>query len=305
VGRGFHPSGRVIALGRLLLAAMFVVAIAIDVTQPAKAPLTTYILLGSYLGFAALAVALTWNNWWFDARLAGPAHAIDILLFTLLVFMTEGYTSPYLIFFVFLLLSAAIRWGWRETTLTAILLTVLYLGTGLLALNADGAFDIPRFLVRTAQLVIASLILIWFGANQWRSRPVIQMHELLANPSLDKSPLETALRAAMKDVGATRGAIVWRDSGRPTSHAIAFRDRERREIRPRRRMPDGCASGPFLYNVPRSRGLKRDSERSLRRIDPGDQIVATIERIGTMRVGVRAAEGTGIPVMSGASAARQ
>jgi hypothetical protein len=30
-------------------------------------------------------------------------------------------------------------------------------------------------------------------------------------------------------------------------------------------------------------------------IDPGDQIVATIERIGTMRVGVRAAEGTGIP----------
>jgi 2-keto-4-pentenoate hydratase/2-oxohepta-3-ene-1,7-dioic acid hydratase in catechol pathway len=40
-------------------------------------------------------------------------------------------------------------------------------------------------------------------------------------------------------------------------------------------------------------------------IDPGDQIVATIERIGTMRVGVRAAEGTGVPAMSGASASRQ
>ncbi len=40
-------------------------------------------------------------------------------------------------------------------------------------------------------------------------------------------------------------------------------------------------------------------------IDPGDQIVATIERIGTMRVSVRAAEGTGVPAMSGASASRQ
>jgi len=289
VGRGFHPSGRVIALGRLLLAAMFVLAIAIDVTQPAKAPMTTYALLGCYLVFAALLVVLTWNNWWLDARLAGPAHAVDILLFTLLVFVTEGYTSPYLIFFVFLLLSAAIRWGWRETTLTAILLTVLYLGTGLLAVNADSDFDTRRFLVRTAQLVIASLILIWFGANQWRSRPVIQMHELLANPSLDKSPLETALRAAMKDVGATRGAIVWRDNGRRGSHAIAFRDQERREIRPRGRMPDGDASSPFLYNVPRSRGLKRDTERSLRRIDPDQQIGEHTAAL------LRPSEGLGVP----------
>jgi 2,4-didehydro-3-deoxy-L-rhamnonate hydrolase len=37
-------------------------------------------------------------------------------------------------------------------------------------------------------------------------------------------------------------------------------------------------------------------------IEPGDQIVATIERIGTMRVAVRAAEGVGAPAMSAAGA---
>ena len=40
-------------------------------------------------------------------------------------------------------------------------------------------------------------------------------------------------------------------------------------------------------------------------IEPGDQIVATIERIGTMRVTVRAAEGAGVPAMTGAAASRQ
>ena len=37
-------------------------------------------------------------------------------------------------------------------------------------------------------------------------------------------------------------------------------------------------------------------------IEPGDEVVATIERIGTMRVAVRAAEGSAVPAMSGAVA---
>ena len=95
MGRGFHhPSARVIALGRLLLATLFLLAILIDVSQPAKAPTITYALLGAYVVFAAALVFVTWNNWWLEARLAGPAHAVDILLFVLLVFVTEGYTSP-------------------------------------------------------------------------------------------------------------------------------------------------------------------------------------------------------------------
>ena len=40
-------------------------------------------------------------------------------------------------------------------------------------------------------------------------------------------------------------------------------------------------------------------------IEPGDQIVATIERIGTMRVAVRAADGSPVAAMTGAAASRQ
>ena len=170
VGKGLqHPSGRVIALGRLMLAILFLVAILIDASQPAHAPALAYALLTAYVTFAAAIVLLTWNNWWLDAKLAGPAHAVDILLFTLLVLLTEGFTSPFFPFFLFILLSAAIRWGWHLTAATAILLTLLYLIVGMM-LAPSVPIEMQRIVVRTSHLVILSLILIWFGANQWRAR---------------------------------------------------------------------------------------------------------------------------------------
>jgi len=291
VGRGFHhPSARIIALGRLLLATLFLLAILIDVSQPATAPAVTYAVLGTYAAFAAVLVAATWNSWWFDAKLAGPAHAIDILVFMLLVFVTEGYTSPYFIFFVFLLLAAAIRWGWKETALTAILVIMLYLATGVFAVTSGSNFEIYRFVVRTAQLVIVSLILIWFGANQWRARFMLRAQDLLAEPSLDKSPLETALAAAMEDVGAGQGALVWRESGNRVAKAVAIRDGERKVVKVARPVLDGHGSRPFLYDVPKGRGLVRDAERTLRTVDPLDAIGdATAAAVG-------ATEGLALPL---------
>ena len=149
VGKGFqHPSGRVIALGRLMLATLFLLAIWIDASQPTRAPAATYAILAAYVAFAAATVAATWSDWWLDAKLAGPAHAVDILLFTLLVLLTEGQTSPFFTFFMFILLSAAIRWGWHATALTAMLLTLLYLVAGLLS-KSGSPFEPQRFIVRT------------------------------------------------------------------------------------------------------------------------------------------------------------
>ena len=109
-------------------------------------------------------------------------------MFTLMVLLTHGYTSPFFTFFMFLLLSAAIRWGWKATALTAVLVTLLYLIVGLIDVKATADFNLQRFLVRTGHLVILSLILIWFGINQWRSRFSLSERELLANPSAGLFP---------------------------------------------------------------------------------------------------------------------
>jgi signal transduction histidine kinase len=275
VGRGLQlASGRVIALGRLLFAILFLTAMSVDVSQAAPFPAQTYALLVAYVLFAAGLVIITWNNWWLDAHLAGPAHAADIALFTLVVYQTQG-SNPFFTFFVFVLLSAAIRWGWRATALTAILLTLLYVVASLIAVASQSEFQLDRFITRTGNLVIFSLILIWFGVNQWRARLAGPAERLLAEPSLDDSPLEITLRAAMAGAGSLAGAFVW--SERPDGRAgvLIIRDDHAADsvdltdspiVRP--------APTPFLYDLPKARALMRDRESNIRPFDPSDNIDA-------------------------------
>ena len=290
------PSGRVIALGRLMLASLFVIAILVDASQPAQAVAETYALLATYVILAAGIAILTWNSWWFDAKLAGPAHAMDIVLFTLLVLLTEGYTSPFFTFFIFLLLSAAIRWGWRATALTAILLTILYLIAGLLVMNVSAQFELQHFVVRGGHLIIVSLIIIWFGANQWRARFQWRDEELLTQAGGGQSPLETALRAAMNGVRARSGMFVWRDNGQPEATALAIRDGQLMDIA----VPDAelsAALSPFLYDLRRDRALKRDAERNLTEFDVLEGVsretASALKLDEGLAVPVRSVEGQG------------
>jgi signal transduction histidine kinase len=206
-----QPSGRVIAGGRLLLACLFLVAVLSDASQPARAHVATYALLGAYVGWAMLVTLLVWNDWWRDAKLAAPAHVIDVAVFMVMLYSTEGYTSPYFTFFIFILLSAAIRWGWKETAITALAVIAVYFTVGMMVGPAP-EFDVQRFIVRTGHLLIISAILVWFGANQWIAWPQLRP---LDEPgrSTGGDRFLAALEVGMAAVGARRGTLLWREAG--------------------------------------------------------------------------------------------
>ena len=265
VGRGIQlPSGRVIALGRVMMAALFLVAIWLDVTQPARAPRATYTLLFAYLAFAAVIAISTWRDWWLDARSAGPVHAVDIAFFATTVFLIEGYTSPYFVFFMFVLLAAAIRWGWRETALTGILMVLLYLTSGLLSVRSEGRhFELYFFLVRTSDLIILSLILIWFGINKWGARPGPGIERALAQAPPGSAPLESGVRAAMAILGARKASAVWRTDSTGKVSGFTIRDGEIAYADFNLGTFAEVPHTPLLYDLPASRGLARDPERNL------------------------------------------
>jgi len=245
-----------------MLASLFLLAIWLDVSPPLREMTVTWAVLGSYFVFASIVLAVTWKDWWLDARLAGVFHAIDILVFTFLVFSTEGFMSPFFASFMFVLLAAAIRWGWRSTALSAILLTLLYLLAGLTV--ADTTDEFRPYVIRTGHLIILSLVLMWFGINQWRSGMYVRDRETPDDSSIQEPSLGRGLEAAARGLKAGRGVLVWRKHGSEKIDAFVAEggDLTLREIK--REAFTGRFRRPFLYNLAKNRALSRDRRHDLR-----------------------------------------
>lgn len=258
-----HRSGRVIALARAVLAAIFLFAIWVDPNQPLQAVTATYLVLAAYLALAVALAALTWNDWWFDAKLALPAHLVDIAAFGLLVLATDGYTSPFFVFFVFLILSAAIRWDWRQTALTAAAVILIFFAAGLVAGEVPGVnFDLQRFIIRSGNLVILSVILIWFGVNHGFYGPRAPADEVLGDISAGESPLETAVERAARLTGAAAALLLWRQAGSHAWTAVALSGDDVRTMA-LDRPPPPILPRPFLFDIRRDRALSRGRYRRM------------------------------------------
>lgn len=219
LARGFeNRSGRIIALTRLTLATVFFIALWVDPGQPVRSTAAGYVLLFGYIVVAAGMCAVAWQSWWWDHRLARPAHAIDVLAFLSAVYFTEtttdDFTSPFLAFFAFLMLSATIRWGWRMAVGTALAATLLYLMVGLGMVSLDIELDGLRFGRRIVYMTVLAMILIWLG-HQRRGPRVDRFVETPGSADERLPPLRDALRYAMAETGAQQGAIAWADHEEP------------------------------------------------------------------------------------------
>jgi len=210
-----YQSARVIALGRAMLAAVFLLAIWLDHSEPTQMAMETYAVLILYLVFSVGLALVTWRNWWADARLAMPAHLIDMAAFAFICFSVSGYTSPFFLVFVLPLMSAAIRWGWRETGLTALALVLLFLTGGLLVAGSE-VFEVQRFVVRAGHLAILSGILLWFGIHQRFASLHLPLHEYDSQIG-ESDARELALRVTMQSANASRGTLL---TGQPGAERL-------------------------------------------------------------------------------------
>jgi signal transduction histidine kinase len=203
-----QPSARVVAIARFGLASVFLIATVADPVvgdSPAIIP-----VLGGFVCFAAIVAVMTWNNWWIDARTAAATHVIDTGFFIAVVILPEGYSSPYFLFFIFLLLSTAIRRTWKDTALTAVAVLALYLIAGLLfARTAHPPFEARRFVIRTGYLFILSLVLMWFGFRRRFSAGSVLAEPTPSEEISEEQPLAKALRAAARATKAGQALALW------------------------------------------------------------------------------------------------
>jgi signal transduction histidine kinase len=119
---------------------------------------------------------------------------------------------------------------------------------------------------------------------------------LLADPKLDRSPIETGLTAAMAALNASRGVFLWTEDGREPQSAVF----ENGEMTLATRDPPtrlDVAPGAFLYDIAKDRALMRDPERNLLGRRPnaliGEDIVAACKLDQGLAIPVRSGTGEG------------
>jgi len=257
-----HRSGRVIALSRLILAVALLLGTWLDVTRFGERA-SIYALLGIYLVWSAIVLGITWSSWWRDHKLAVIAHAIDIGAFGVIVFYTEGTNSPIYTLFVFLILSAAIRWSWRETAMTATIVLMFFVGThGTAILFEDANEEWAVLVLSTAYLIMLSVLLMWFGSNQPRAPRAWRMAESVPEIGSAAAPLQQILELAQRQLQADRVVLAWWQREEPWLNVSEI---VQGSLETQRLDPDDYVlpivadvrGEPFLFDMAHDRGLCR------------------------------------------------
>ena len=295
-----QPSARVVALARLGLAAVFFLATLVE-PQPDVSPIVIPVLT-AFLCFAMIVAYLTWSDWWIDARIARATHFIDVGFFVAIVGSPEGYSSPYFLFFVFLLLSSAIRWTWRETAVTAALVVGLYVIAGLvMGVSSSTPFDTRRFIIRSGYLLILSIVLIWFGVRRRFSAGSIPEPPPTEAIS-DEPPLAIALRQ-IADVTRARQALGYWSSVDGAYEAAALEERRIKPVTVAATPPASSPEHAFLFDAARDRALASGGSSSTRFTSAtavmGDDLVAQLAPNKGMGIPIESKLGSGLFLLCG------
>lgn len=210
---------RLIAAGRVVLAVSSLFAVWFDPAEPTKSASIAYSLLAFYV-FYSLAVALiVWNA---DAPSPGQklfTHVFDFAFFSLFLYFSAGPASPFLVYFVFSLVCATLRWQRRGVIWTAAAALGTFAALAVLfgEVLADPAFDRSSMVIRGVYLSVIAVLLGYLGAHEEQARRDMA---LLASwpeglPDRLEVLVEELLRHAARVVGAPRALLIWIDREEP------------------------------------------------------------------------------------------
>jgi signal transduction histidine kinase len=255
---------RTIGKLRVALAASGLIAMTVDPTQPALYAPIAYGILAGYVVLAVLLLLLSpsthrWSRW-----VAVVSHVIDIAAGAALAIFTDGPNSPYFVFLMFPLLTAAYRWGMFETLLSATTALValglqvavmkghLPTPAGILA----GEFSLSRLILRTAYLPISAVAVGYLAETEKKKRRESALvSELIREARIDAGlggTLQSLLGAIARTFNADRALLVVQDTNTPPRTFLL-------DARIDRRHPQGVVTsseldatteGAYLFDAP-------------------------------------------------------
>jgi signal transduction histidine kinase len=213
---------RLIATVRVFQACFSLASVLVEPDKPGAFDDYTRQILVGYLGVSVVSwvVAQYWRSR-HEIMFLGLL-AVDGLVFTAVLYLTAGSTSPFFSVFLLVVLSATLQWSWRgAVTATAVALLV-FAPTGLPIYQQLTGFDFdpPRFILRVGTLLSVGGLLVAYGRHQ--ERITNDMLNLFGAPlqaeGSERPPTFNCLELASSVFGVERADFVWGDPEEPGLH---------------------------------------------------------------------------------------
>jgi len=127
-------------------------------------------LTGLYFVYSLCVLALVWAPVRFAPAWGLSNHVFDLSAFSLFTFFTDASTSPFFIYFTFLVICGTLRWDFRGAVWTAAASFVVYAATMLYASQVLhlGPFATDAFVVRSVYLAVTAALIAYLGAYHHR-----------------------------------------------------------------------------------------------------------------------------------------
>ncbi len=223
-------STRVVAVGRAVMAVFLITSFRLG---PPGAPdvdrLTSTVLLANLAWAIGLLLLSRRRVMTYGVqRVQAVLPAVDLAIFTTVLYLTSGADSPFFSPFVMLILGTTIQWGSRGATLMGIMTLIVFLPAGWQVFYGidHGPQAAMSFVLRIGYTAIISVMLMAFGRHVER---VVDELARLSDPLAQQEseagpPTQECLRHALRVFGARRGAFLWEEGEEPYANLELLQD---------------------------------------------------------------------------------
>ncbi len=216
---------RVLSLARLFLATCSLVAVYLHPTQPARYATLAYFLLIAYVIYSGgVFVAVVWRR---SEKLTRAfilgVHTVDLCWPALISLFTTGTGSPFSLFFYFVVLAAAYRWGfWETLATTAIAVALLSLEAVIVSAGPGdpghlllGEFALNVFIMRLTYLLLTGFLMGYLGEEQRQLRSESSaIAHVIARAQAEHGlagTMRVVLQMMLQLFGATRAVVAMKE----------------------------------------------------------------------------------------------
>jgi signal transduction histidine kinase len=209
-------SGNVIAFCRVAVALALLGTALGEARGSLPGPDRHLLLMAAYLAWSLFLLVLARTNWWLSHHLTKAALAADFLVAFTLLYMTEvtvtGAVSPFMAFFIFLLLSATLQWKVRGALAATALSIGAYLLVGAALYDSGNMHDNPWFARRLVFMIAIAGFIAWVGLQGERMKPDRLDWPLSAGM---EEQFGAIARYTLDHLGATGLGLVWSPKEEP------------------------------------------------------------------------------------------